>query len=33
MELADFLEQLDLQAGRFEEKRDRLKERLAARDR
>jgi hypothetical protein len=31
MELADFLEQLDLQAGRFEEKRDRLKERLAAR--
>jgi acyl-[acyl-carrier-protein] desaturase len=33
MELADFLEQLDLQAGRFEEKRDRLKERLAARGR
>ena len=33
MELADFLEQLDLQAGRFDEKRDRLKERLAARDR
>jgi len=33
MELTDFLEQLDVQAGRFEEKRDRLKERLAARGR
>jgi acyl-[acyl-carrier-protein] desaturase len=30
-ELADFMESLDTQATRFEEKRDRLKERLAAR--
>ena len=33
MELAANLEQLDVQAARFEEKRDRLKERLAARGR
>jgi acyl-[acyl-carrier-protein] desaturase len=31
LELSEFLERLDTQAGRFEEKRDRLKERLAAR--
>jgi acyl-[acyl-carrier-protein] desaturase len=33
MELTQLLEQLDAQAGRFEDKRDRLKERLAARGR
>ena len=33
MELADLLENLDTQAARFEDKRDRLKERLAARGR
>ena len=33
MELADLLENLDAQAARFEDKRDRLKERLAARGR
>jgi acyl-[acyl-carrier-protein] desaturase len=33
IELAELLEQLDAQAGRFEDKRDRLKERLAARGR
>jgi acyl-[acyl-carrier-protein] desaturase len=33
MELADLLENLDAQAARFEDKRDRLKERLATRGR
>jgi acyl-[acyl-carrier-protein] desaturase len=33
MELSDLLDQLDVQAGRFEDKRDRLQERLAARGR